>query len=175
MENSKEYLLTCAESAAKYINEKGLGNFIGIFLDILDSVNDKWESRDEQRKNLLEILYNFKNCDISQLTGKKKNINNSIKLFINDFLTVKKSNQGYRIENKDFKNLTVKELHYVFAWTRRLIKEQLNNSPQKFPKSHNKGKFHNKKKKKDYKKSYSTQEEQLLNNPFAVLKDYFEE
>lgn len=145
MVKDKEALLLCAENAAKYLNEKDCGNFVAFILDIIDFVKKQNEDEHQKIQQLCEILYNVENSNI-EILGGGKSIKIAYTQFIDEFLNITKTKNGYEIGRHDYKKLTMDELHYVFAWVRRLVKEQstqMKQSDRKHDKSdikHEKGK-----------------------------------
>jgi hypothetical protein len=137
MIKNKEALLLCAENAAQYLNEIGGGKFIAFILDIIDFVERQNKSSQQKTQQLCEILYNVKHSNI-EILGGGKSIKNSYVQFIDEFLKITKTQNGYKIANHDFKDLTIDELHYVFAWIRRLVKEQSERTEQS-DRSHSRG------------------------------------
>lgn len=123
MQNDKKYLLSCAESAAKFINEKGSGSFINLIIDMLNFSIDKFQEESDRKQQFCEIIYNIKNLRVDKFLGGGKTLANSFRMFIEDFLMLRKEKEGYVINNRDFGSLTVDELKYVLGWTRRLIEK----------------------------------------------------
>lgn len=137
MQNDKKYLLRCAESAAKFINEKGSGGFISLVIDMLNVSIDKFQEENRRKLHFCEIIYKIKNSRIDKFLGGGKNLADTFKMFVEDFLMIRKEKEGYVIINREFGELTVDELNYVLGWTRRLIeketetKEDIRNVKQK--------------------------------------------
>lgn len=123
MIRDKRDLLICADNTSNYINREGGGSFIPFILDVIDFLDRR--DMDEEKKvgQLWEILYNVKNSNIYVLGG-GKTLKDSYIHFIDDFLKISKKNNRYEISNDNFVDLSIDELHYVFAWVRRLTKDR---------------------------------------------------
>jgi len=125
LQGDKKYLLGCAESAAKFINEKGSGSFLNLFLDIIEAAKHKFEDESLRKQYFCDILYYTKNSKIDRsFLGGSGTLLDSFRSFIEDFLQISKEKDVYIINNKTFADLTVEELQYVLGWTRRLVKRQ---------------------------------------------------
>ncbi|WP_427338318.1 hypothetical protein [Caloranaerobacter sp. DY30410] len=165
---SKNDLLICAESAAKYINEHGSGGFISLIIDMLEISRERYEDENEQMQNFLEIIYNIKDTNLRKIIGGGGTLNKSFKMFVEDFLQIEKLEDKFVINNKQFKNLRLKEIHYVLAWTRRLVKNTKKSKGTNIQQSRSSNNKSSKRKK--YKNDYSP-----FNNKFAMLKDYLKQ
>lgn len=123
MPKSKEEFLLCAENAIKYINQIGDGGFVGFILDMIDFVAETNQPDVKKLQTLWEILYNVKSSDVEFLSGGNR-LRRAYVEFIEKFLGISGGGDGYRINNREFGDLTLDELHYVFGWVRRLLKAQ---------------------------------------------------
>ncbi|SFP77045.1 hypothetical protein [Caldicoprobacter faecalis] len=126
MPKSKEQLLLCAESAADYINQTGGGGFVSFILDMIDFVSETEQHDIEKVQNLYEILYNVKSSNMEVIGGGNR-LKRAYVDFIENFLKLSKVSaypNKYNVDNEEFRDLSLNELHYVFGWVRRLIKAQ---------------------------------------------------
>ena len=124
MPKTKQELLSCAESAAKYISDgsdKNSIGFISFIEDMIKVVDAKKDPNDRDPAPLYRILYNVKNSSMDVLGG-GKSLKQSYVNFIDFFLQVSKVSDEYRPANKEFAELDLDELAYVFGWIRRLSK-----------------------------------------------------
>lgn len=124
LQKDKKYLLSCAESAAKFINERGSGSFLSLLLDIIEVSENKFKDESQKKQYFCEIINKNKNSRVNTILGGGKALSDSFKAFIEVFLQISKEKEGYVIKNDAFKDLTLQELKYVLGWTRRLIVEQ---------------------------------------------------
>jgi len=170
LEKNKKYLLSCAESAAKFINERGYGSFLSLLLDIIEVSENKFKDENQGKQYFCEVINKNKNSRVNTVLGGGKALSDSFKQFIEVFLQVSKEKEGYVIKNKAFKDLTLKELKYVLGWSRRLIVEQTDKK-KKIANSRNNGDF----KKRSFESNKRTnknlnggQNKNLFNNSLAA-------
>lgn len=166
METSKNDLLICAESAAKYIVEHGSGGFVNLMLDMLEISKERFKDENEQMQNFLEIIYNIKNTDIHKILGGGKTLSISFKMFIEEFLKIEKSEDNFVIKNKQFKDLNPNEFYYVLAWISRLVRNAKTSKKTNIQQSSS---LNNKRSRIKKRKN----ENLPFNNELAKLKDYF--
>lgn len=140
MNNNKKYLLSCAESAAKFINERGSGSFLELLLNIIEVSQNRFKDENQGLQYFCEVVSKNKNKRVDTILGGGKALSDSFEAFIDVFLQISKEKTGYTIKNEAFKSLTLKELKYVLGWTRRLIVEQ-NDRKGKTADSRNKNDF----------------------------------
>lgn len=121
VKNKKKEILMFAESTAKAVTESGSGGFASFILNIIDFVDKQKKSEHEKMQQLCKILYNVKKSNIETLGG-GESLKNSYVKFIDDYLQIKNVNDEYAVMNKTYSQFSLKELHYIFAWVRRLTK-----------------------------------------------------
>ena len=119
LENKKS-LLSCAESAAKFINERGSGIFLDLLLDLLEISERVYDDEDMKKQYFCEIIYDNKSFNVEKVLSGGKSLSYTFKGFIEEFLQISKDQEGYAIKNKEFEDLTVDQLKYVLGWARRL-------------------------------------------------------
>lgn len=182
MQKNKKYLLGCAESAAKFINESGSGNFINLLLDIIEAAEGKFQDEHPRKQYFCEIILDNKNSKIDKFLGGGKTLSDSFSAFIKDFLQIYKVKEEYVIKNRGFQDLTMEELKYVLGWTRRLIEkksntdraEEVNNKDEK--QLHNRNPRNNNSGKKEFSakqsnnqtRSYKDKNKEPFNDALAV-------
>lgn len=162
MQKDKKYLLSCAESAAKFINERGTGGFLDLLLDVIEISGNKFEDENMKKQYFCEVIYDNKGFKIDRFLGGGKTLSYSFKAFIEDFLQISKIKEGYIIKNKEFNDLTLEELKYVLGWTRRLVKKKDSEKNEKM-KPRDKRRFH-----KKHPKRSSKQSNELFNDSMAT-------
>lgn len=174
LQNNKKFFLSCAESAAKFINERGSGAFLDLLLDIIEVSESKFEDEDKKKQYFCEIIYEHKNSRLHRILGGGKALSHTFKTFVEVFLQISKEKEEYVIKNELFKDLTLKELKYVLGWTRRLVVEQTARNTD-IAHSKNRNKFNNKASNKKTKGHFTgKQNKELFNDSMATqLKSLF--
>ncbi|AGC67346.1 hypothetical protein Cst_c03220 [Thermoclostridium stercorarium subsp. stercorarium DSM 8532] len=123
MLRNKKTLLECARNTAEYIKKNGGGNFAGFIVDIIRYVDRQDRDSEQKVKQLWQILFSVKSSNIEIIEGGSAVKESYIK-FIDEYLGIKKSQNEYIPANTDFNDLSLEEIFYVFAWVRRLTKEE---------------------------------------------------
>jgi len=117
MPKTKQELLSCAESAAKYISDgsdKNSIGFISFIEDMIKVVDAKKDPNDRDPAPLYRILYNVKNSSMDVLGG-GKSLKESYVNFIDSFLQVSRVSDEYRPANKEFAELDLESLPMCLA------------------------------------------------------------
>lgn len=140
LQKDKKYLLSCADSAAKFVNERGSGKFLDLLLDIIEVSENKFKDESQGKEYFCEIVNKNKSSRVNTILGGGKALSDSFRQFIEEFLQVSKEKSGYVIKNQAFKDLTLEELKYVLGWTKRLVVEQTGTN-KKMASQRNKGQF----------------------------------
>lgn len=131
LQKDKKYLLGCAESAARFINEKGSGAFLNLLLDVIEISQNKFEDESRSKQYFWEVIYDNKGLKVNKLLGGGKTLSYTFRAFIEDFLQISKGKREYMIKNREFNELTLEELKYVLGWTRRLVEKKSGDKIQK--------------------------------------------
>ncbi|NLO82723.1 MAG: hypothetical protein GX094_06665 [Clostridiales bacterium] len=124
MPRSKLELLNCAERAAEYISagsDENSTTFISFIEDMIRVVYEQKDADERNPASLYRILYNVKNSNMEVLGGGRR-LRQSYINFVDGFLRISKVSGEYRPANKEFADLSLDELAYVFGWIRRLAK-----------------------------------------------------
>lgn len=123
MLTKKKLLLSSAKNTAEYIRKNGGGNFAGFILNIIRRIDKQQLENEQKPQQLWHVLFNIKNANID-LIGGGKSIKQSYVNFVDDYLKIRRVHNEYRPGNKDFDNFNLDEINYVFAWVKRLVKDE---------------------------------------------------